>query len=77
VKIVIDLPEDNYQLAMTKLMLEYRGHPIVVIPDGHGDLIDRDELKIKLPAPIEDEYKTAYSIIDSMPAVINADTWGM
>ena len=45
----------------------------IVLPDEHGDLIDRDELKIHLPLPIEDEYKTIYRIIANAPAVIPAD----
>ena len=80
-KIVIDIPNENdynairdnikaYSLADMLFEAVKSGIPL---PKGYGDLIDRDELKIQMPTPIEDEYKTAYRIIDNAPAIIPAD----
>ena len=46
---------------------------LAVLPEEHGDLIDRDELKLQLPTPIEDEYKIVHRIVDNAPTVIEAD----
>jgi hypothetical protein len=84
-KIVIDIPADDfnaiyhgglYAIQHDKLdqVITEAFQTAIIIPKGHGDLIDRDALKTKLPTPIEDEYKTVYKIVDSMPSVIDADT---
>ena len=39
----------------------------------HGRLIDADEYKCLLPAPIEDEYKHARQLLDEMPTVVPGD----
>lgn len=82
-KVIIEVPDFIYK-AITER--DYLDCPTVnlnkaiiegtVLPEEHGDLIDRDKLKFEMPTPIEDEYKTAYRIIDSMPAVIEADMRG-
>ena len=42
-QIVIDIPDEDYQIALTKLMLEFKGCSITTLPKGHGRLIDADE----------------------------------
>ncbi len=86
-KLVIDIPdkvktyldqtttydrEDYYVQHFSLLIADAIKNGIPLLKQ-HGDLIDRDELKTQLPAPIEDEYKAVYRIIDSMPSVIEAD----
>lgn len=83
-RVVIDIPDDDF-VSIRCEGLYYIGHDklaesvtnafqnSLVLPEGHGDLIDRDELKSAMPTPIEDEYKTAYRIIDNAHAVIPAD----
>ena len=39
-KIVIDIPEENYQVMLAKVMLDCRGCKITEFPEGHGSLID-------------------------------------
>ena len=84
-KIVIELPADDFNAIYHGGLCDIRHDKLdqaiteafqtaTIIPKGHGDLIDRDVLKTKLPTPIEDEYKTVYKIVDSMPSVIDADT---
>ena len=81
-KVVIDIPEEDYKTILNS-KLPYAGEPPMslvwvirngqVLPKGCGDLIDRDDLKLQMPTPIEDEYKTAYRIIDNAPTIIPAD----
>ena len=77
-RIVIDMPDkdrrDIYWVKgkrVANLIGEYK--VIAVLPEEHGDLIDRDELKLQLPTPIEDEYKIVHRIVDNAPTVIEAD----
>lgn len=81
-KVVIDINDDTKELlnsediterllAIDNLIRAFKDG--TVLPEGHGDLIDRDDLKIQMPTPIEDEYKTAYRIIDNAPTIIPAD----
>lgn len=43
-KIVIDIPNTDYQVTLTKIMLACHGCKITELPKGHGDLIDRKDL---------------------------------
>lgn len=43
-KIVIDIPNKDYQVTLTKIMLACHGCKITELPKNHGDLIDRNEL---------------------------------
>lgn len=53
-KIVIDIPESDYNRIMASNEVEYFELKIaqgIVLPKGHGDLIDRDKIK-----PLMDEH---------------------
>ena len=43
-QIVIDIPNTDYQVILTKIMLACHGCKITELPKGHGRLIDADEL---------------------------------
>ena len=78
-KVVINISDEDYKDLMDEewisalndyqLMIR-NGKPL---PRDHGDLIDRDELITQMPSPVEDEYKTAYRIINNIPAVIESN----
>jgi hypothetical protein len=72
-QIVIDMPNENYQVTLTKIMLACRGCSITELPKGHGDLIDRSDL---MPdSDYEDGMFYAVSIgaINGAPTIIEAD----
>ena len=83
-KVVIDIPSGDFNSIRNGALfyiqhdrldevVTYAFNNATIIPEGHGDLIDRDNLKFQLPTPIEDEYKTVYRIVNAAPAVIEAD----
>lgn len=43
-RVLIELPNENYQVMLTKIMLACRGCKITELLSAHGDLIDRDKL---------------------------------
>ena len=43
-KIVIDISNDEYQVALAKMLLIFRGYKFITLPKGHGRLIDADSL---------------------------------
>ena len=59
-KIVIDIPEKDYQVTLTKIMLACRGCKITELPKRHGDLIDRQELQNAM----EKDIRKAMSFVD-------------
>ena len=79
-RIVIDIPDDDFN-AIRCEALYYIGHDSLdvsvtnafqngkIISDC-GDLIDRDEFRSQLPAPIEDEYKNVHKLLDNAEVVI-------
>lgn len=77
-KIVIDIPESDYRRIMASNLVEYYELKIAqgtVLPKGHGDLIDRDELEKDTEW---DEYEDgcisySHSQIFSASVVIPAD----
>lgn len=74
-KIVIDLPNENYQVILTKIMLDSNGCKITEIPKGHGRLIDADSMKTM--KNIQSANFNAVELIrlwiDSQPTIIEAD----
>ena len=84
-KIVIDISEEDYADCLHYVVDKDNCYPYSdfnlreiirngqVLPEDHGDLIDRDELITQMPSPVEDEYKTAYRIINNIPAVIESN----
>ena len=57
-QIVIDLPNENYQVILTKIMLACYGCRITELPKGHGDLIDVNK---KITIPTYDEQYEEWS----------------
>ena len=45
-QIVIEIPDKDYQVTLTKIMLACHGCKITELPKSHGDLIDRDALEL-------------------------------
>ena len=73
-QIVIDIPEENYQVTLTKIILACRGCSIIELPKGHGRLIDADELK-KHKYHDNDRFENAVAVsqIDWADTIIEAD----
>ena len=79
-QVVIDIPEDLYKWIKDEYdnpngEVAYSAiEKGTVLPEGHGDLIDRDELK-KHKYHDSDRYENAVAVaqIDWAPAVIPAD----
>lgn len=81
-KIVIDVPEKvyNHFCRCCRFPDEVEEAIIAItdgtpLPEGHGRLIDADELKILIPA-IETEYKYVHRLIDEAPTIIDAEGSG-
>lgn len=82
-KIVIDIPDTEYQRLIAQDGMSHTDAEIVVnafyngapLPKGHGDLIDRDTLECDSEyAPYYDEYvAVSKSQIMSAPVIIKAD----
>lgn len=73
-QIVINIPDDGYQISLAKIMLCLKDYKITELPKGHGRLIDADELKKHKYHDI-DRYESAVSVaqIDWQPTIIEAD----
>ena len=82
-KIVIDIPEDDYNAIRDNIkaysladMLFGAVQCGTVLPKGHGDLIDRDKLNLDYEVSMTDDWKTAHEIANCVkyaPTVIEAD----
>jgi hypothetical protein len=72
-KIVVDMPNENYQVTLTKIMLACRGCSITELPKGHGDLIDRSDLIPDSDYEDGDFYAVSIGAINSASTIIEAD----
>lgn len=85
-KIVIDIPESVIDRAKGKDGLKLCDIDIkfickqvangIPIPEGHGDLIDRDTLNLDYEVSMADDWKTAHEIANCVkyaPTVIPVD----
>ena len=74
-QIVIDLPDENYQVTLTKIMLACYGCRIIELPKGHGRLKDIDKIErlLDLENPDNKIAKALKNIIESVPTIIEAD----
>ena len=80
--IVIKLPDKDYSVMLTKIMLACHGCKIIELPTGHGRLIDADETISKICGSscgchLEEcgNDKPCFSVarIESAPTIIEAD----
>lgn len=75
--IVVKLPDKDYSVILSKIMLACYGCEIVELPKGHGRLIDADAVKGKYPLMENDIGMTfnegIHRVIDSMQTIIEAD----
>ena len=85
-RIVIDIPDDmiptkqeiidTYIHFINGTVCEVGGYGFMVLPKGHGDLIDRDALNLDYEVSMADDWKTAHEIANCVkyaPTVIDAD----
>lgn len=77
-KIVIDIPDEDYQIALTKLMLEFKGCSITTLPKGHGRLIDADAIleQMRNTFDMQELYLPIHLkelVVDDAPTIIEAD----
>lgn len=85
-KVLIDIPDNKYLFFQEKFTLDrnFRDFKIIVIPKGHGDLIDKSELNDRLAILRDDEYYSdkhyarlaicsAQTVVDELPIIIEAD----
>ena len=88
-KIIVDIPEDDYygilQYAELKVNTEFENLMIVAIkngiplPKGHGDLIDLEEVRdryvniIKVSNSELENLRMLAEILDTSPTIIKAD----
>lgn len=80
-RIVVDLPNENYQVTLTKIMLACRGCSITELPKGHGRLIDADAIpkQIELKGFLKQDNAHLVTIgrvkeaLDNAPTIIEAD----
>lgn len=73
-KVVIDIPEDDYKLACNypDCLIACYAHYIkngIALPKGHGDLIDRKELIKYPPVWMQDSRRTG----DDTPVILLND----
>lgn len=71
-KIVIDIPDEDYNRIMASNIVEYYELKIAqgtVLPKGHGDLIDRDVAR----AEFDESCVYEGRLLKYIPAVIKAD----
>lgn len=80
-QIVIDMPNENYQVTLAKIMLACRGCSIIELPKGHGRLIDADAIpkQIELKGFLSQDNAHLVTIgrvkeaLDNAPTIIEAD----
>ena len=68
-KLIIDIPNENYQVVLTKIMLACNGCKITELPKGHGRLIDADAMWDIYHSKDYDFYEA----LDDAPTIIDAD----
>ena len=80
-QIIVNIPDEDYQIALTKLMLEFKGCSITTLPKGHGRLIDADALPKSYFEPIssDSEYVQGFGYyrikdIVNAPTIIEAES---
>lgn len=73
-KIVIDIPNKDYQVTLTKIMLACYGCKITELPKGHGALKDVDAI-IAEHAMTKYDWRDCVDIEDlrNAPTIIEAD----
>ena len=75
-QIVIDIPDENYQVTLTKIMLACRDCSIIELPKGHGRLKDVDWIDDNCENHYSDKdgsWCYAWKDIDSAQTIIEAD----
>lgn len=80
-QIVIDIPDENYQVILTKIMLACYGCKIKELKKGHGKLFDVNDIlgRIGLEDNESNRDENAGEIVtledfDYIPAIVEADT---
>ena len=84
-QIVIDMPNENYQVTLTKIMLACRGCSITELPKGHGRLIDADAIpeQIELKGFLSQDNAHLVTIdrvkeaLDNVSTIIEAESEGL
>lgn len=79
--IVIKLPDKNYSVILTKIMLACRGCEIIELPKGHGRLGDLDKLEKEIDGGIKaglmiegyENYSNINDVDDCLECVKYAD----
>ena len=66
--LIKDINIEDLQLPQLRAMLMFSGHEIVELPD-HGDLVDRDELRMLIPS----EELVSWFAIENAHVVIPAE----
>ena len=64
-QIVIDIPNTDYQVILTKIMLACHGCKITELPKGHGRLIDADDFFQMFEELDMEPYNDAPTIIEA------------
>lgn len=75
-QIVIDLPDENYQVTLTKIMLACRGFNIIELPKGHGRLKDVDWIDDNCEGHYSDKdgsWCYTWKDIDDAPTIIEKE----
>ena len=74
--IVVKLPDKNYSVILTKIMLACYGCEIIELPQGHGRLIDADAINLKDISPVDgfSVYGATAEDIDLTPTVLEAQS---
>ena len=70
-QVVIDMPEENYEVLLTKIMLTCSGCKITELVKKHGRLIDADALDKDCESSEYHEAITSW--LDLAPTIIKAD----
>ena len=65
---LVDDGSDSILLHLAKGVIQG-----TVLPNGHGDLIDRDAFRSVIPTPVEDEYKYIHKLLYDAPIVVPTD----
>lgn len=68
--IVINLPDTDYSVILTKIMLACPGCKVTELPKGHGRLIDAGALLIDFAFA---NNKSAGECVHDAPTIIEAD----
>lgn len=79
---MINLPDTNYSVILTKIMLACPGCKVIELPKGHGKLIDVDWMLNKMATTdaqprTQNEYYAwdfAKTLLKLAPTIIEADS---